>query len=458
MPRDRITEYWDGDSGRRELRWNYDLHSSFTTAAHQIAEAFPAAAADLWDIASSCYAVDRRVRRTSANGGPLGHAWSRDLRVRLAVRVPDLWEGLRRPLEKLLYWLTCDTWRLEFQDGSAEIPGQHVQLRLTEWPENRIAALFSGGLDSTVGLIHDLRRREADCLVSVSVATGSAMRNAQEGVLDGLRARPGTAQLESVPFKLHLSPRRNGGERRHDEENTQRTRGLVFLSAGVATALAAGCPRLRVYENGIGAINLPCTWGQVGAQAARPVHPRTIALMQGVVDEVAAHCGRTLTIETPHARRTKAQMIRDVPPEFDQALRASVSCDSGYTYRHRSGDPPHCGGCTSCLLRRQALIAGGRAEMEAETSYRETPGSKRDHLPAMLWQTARLAEALSTDAPWPELVQEFPDLLCVPDALRESVQDELLGLYREYVREWSLPQVVERLEPGHSGSVANQLS
>jgi hypothetical protein len=446
VPRDRI-EYWYGDRsgpGHR-LGWSYDVKSSLTEAAEEIADAFPRAAADLWEIAASCYAVDRRCPRPSASGGPTGDRWRRALAVRMPVRERLLWEELKRPVEQLLAWLTCDRWELDFRDPRpGELRDYSAQGTLPpfDWPDDRVAALFSGGLDSTAGLLHDLYAHTADCLVAVSVATSPLMRSTQEQILERARTQR-RGLLTSVPFKLSLA--RRAGPGAGPDENTQRTRGFVFLSAGIVAALTARCGRLRIYENGIGAINLPCTWGQVGAQAAHPVHPRTISLMSVIADGVTRYCGRSpVTLETPHLTHTKAQMIKSLPEAADPIIGASISCDSGFSQRRRKGEPYECGGCSSCILRRQALIAAGRSDLE-DVPYRGAPESKKDHLGAMLWQVARLASALSDQDPSTALIQEFPDLLCLPRALDRGVQDDLIELYQNYYDEWSVPGVADRL-------------
>lgn len=454
MSRNRKIEFWpDGAaSPSQRLCWTYDVRSHFDEAATAIAAAFPPAAADLWEIAAACYAVDRRVKRPPS-GSWAPDAWRRDIRLLVPVRRRPLWERHRHKLQRLLAWLTCDNWTVLFRDPRpGEIPGQAVQPRIPgtdDWPEDRSAALFSGGLDSTAGILRELTGDQArKFLLTVSVATNAPMRGAQEDLLDRIRGRLGV-RLVSTPFRLNLSTKHS--TECQDKENTQRTRGFVFLAAGVAAALTAGCRRLSVYENGIGAINLPCTWGQVGAQAARPVHPRTIALMQAITDVVAEDSEddevgeqRSLPIETPYLWWTKAQLIGDLPRGLDAVLRAAVSCDTGFSARGGGGLDRHCGGCSSCVLRRVALIAAGRLDLEV-TAYRGTPDTKTPHLRAMLWQVARIAEAVSSDDPWRAMVWEFPDLLCLPSALDDRLKENLTDLYRRYCRDWSAPGVAEAL-------------
>ena len=70
-------------------------------------------------------------------------------------------------------------------------------------------------------------------------------------------------------------------------ESSQRSRGLLFLAAGIATAWALRQDQLRVFENGIGAINLPYLRSQFGSQATRAMHPRTLLLAQNLAAAIS---------------------------------------------------------------------------------------------------------------------------------------------------------------------------
>lgn len=442
MSTDRVIEYWsNGRSEPLHLSWKYDVYSDFSEAANAIADAFPPVAADLWDIAAACHAVDRRVRRPP-NEHWKPSAWGRDIGIRVAVRNPSLWERHRRLLEGLLTWLTCDRWSLSFREPRpGELPKQVVEPFLEgidDWPGKRIAMLFSGGADSTAGVLHEVSQSQGDSvLLTVSVASNKKMRSRQENLAKSIPQRLGM-RVAPLPFRLHLKKSTSGAVR---SENSQRTRGLVFLAAGIAAALTAGCRRLLIYENGIGAINLPCTRGQVGAQAARPVHPRTILVMQRIADIVADACGLPpLVLENKALWRTKAELIGGLPPAYDDILAASVSCDTGFAARSEFS---HCGECSSCLLRRQALLAAGRSAVEHREEYRGRSEIEDQHLHAMLWQVARMRRALEAEDPWTAFVQEFPDVLCVPSVLDH--RDELLDLYRRYCAEWADPAIARRL-------------
>ena len=78
----------------------------------------------------------------------------------------------------------------------------------------------------------------------------------------------------AVPFGIDSSGR-------NQEEKGQRTRALVFLAMGVVTTLQAQTDTLSIFENGIGALNLPLNATQLGTDNYRGVHPRTLSMAQG---------------------------------------------------------------------------------------------------------------------------------------------------------------------------------
>ena len=83
---------------------------------------------------------------------------------------------------------------------------------------------------------------------------------------------------------------------RSSVETSQRSRGLLFLAVGIATAWTLRQDRLRVFENGIGAINLPYPRSQFGSQATKSMHPQTLNSWQKLA---AAISSRPFRIEAP---------------------------------------------------------------------------------------------------------------------------------------------------------------
>lgn len=379
--------------------------------------------ADLWATAVTCFAVDQSLKRPPARAWRQGKEWVRHIRVEVPVRNPRWWTEHIHLVEKLLAWLTADHWSLRFhQDPRPQSAGAEPLIT----PE-RIVALFSGGLDSVCGVIQDAGTRKGPFRL-VSVSTNSRMKNLQQWVVDELNASRPVFGFSSFRLHLHVPTR----------ESTARTRGFVFLTAGVATAIAEGLRELRLYENGPGALNLALSHGQVGTQAARAVHPKTLRYMEELASAVLG--GDRFTIVNPCFAMTKAEMVAGVPEGYDPVLEATISCDTGFSHHGgpRGASHPHCGGCTSCVLRRQALAA---AESSVTTPLRGTPQRKAEHRDLMAWQVARLRHAMREGLSWKRMVREFPDLVCDPESFRAERREELLNLFSRYAAEWDLPAV-----------------
>jgi 7-cyano-7-deazaguanine synthase in queuosine biosynthesis len=383
----------------------------------RLARELPAVAADLIEIAARVYAVDRLVPRPGLREMRAGSTWARNLWLEMPVREPQLWDAHAGRLTELLAWLTDDNWNLEFfqlPEGTGPLDESQGFLFDTV-PTGSAPVLFSGGLDSGAGLAAHLMHGDA---VAISVDTNNWMQHVQQRVLQNLSTG---FEHTCVPLRYRVSVRASS------VESSQRSRGLLFLAAGIATAWALRQDRLRVFENGIGAINLPYLRSQFGSQATRSMHPRTLRLAE---DLAAAISRKPFHVDAPALTVTKAHAIRMAPAIADPALALTVSCDTGFSARVRHHAP--CGVCTSCLLRRQALHAAGRADLDAAASYRTSSPAGSAALQAMLWQVARLRTGLAQPDPWLGLVSEFPEVLDTAPL----APTEVINLHRSYVQEW----------------------
>ena len=404
------------DSECRQLRLGFDAHLDGLAVVHRLARDLPPNAADFIEIAAMAYAADRLAPRPADRDLNDGSDWGRRIWLQVPVRDPDRWTAVAGRLAEFAGWLTHDHWSFEFthlESGYGALDNAQGVLFDTV-PEGASPALFSGGLDSALGLARDLQAGEP---VAVSVHTNNRMQAVQRNLLRSIGGGGGRC--------MHLQYRVSLHER--DQETSQRTRGLLFLAVGIGTAWGIGQDRLRVFENGIGAINLPYLRSQHGPHATRSMHPRALWLAEELATAVS---GRPFRIEAPFLPYTKAEAVRTVGELDALAAATAVSCDTGFAARVPGVS--HCGRCTSCLLRRQALIAAGRADADAATAYRTATPAGTEALIAMNWQLERLRDALAYPDPWHGLVSEFPAVLDVVSLAPAAVT----RLYRAYVQEW----------------------
>lgn len=401
--------------------------------------------ADLVDVAVAVYVADRLCRRHPRSAPRSEPLWQRRMQVEVPVREPERWAaGLGEALAELLSYATDDVWTFTFVQRRPEAarPSEAQRaLFLEPPPPPASAALFSGGLDSLAGLVARLATHPTETVVVFSGRTNKRIGAPQRAILDELaRTFPQRVRAVAVRFGLDGRPR---GAYDH-EETSQRTRGFVFQAFGAVMAHMAGLDRLDVYENGVGAINLPYTDAQLGSQATRATHPVTLRLMSTWLARVF---GAPFTVTLPYTFATKGELC-DALREAGLghlALR-SVSCD-GYPQRRKRAD--QCGVCPSCLLRRQSLHHARLLDDDPVSLYvhdvydASTPDAhaRRFALRAMGGQVHHLRRALAAAQPWEALVARYPELEEAVDALTgpddgSAVREALVALYRRYCAEW----------------------
>ncbi len=201
---------------------------------------------------------------------------------------------------------------------------------------------------------------------------------------------------------------------------------------------------LFIYENGVGAINLPLRSSEVGLDHSRAVHP---VMLRRMGHWVTLALGQPFAYHNPFEFSTKAEMCVDVIRDsLYPVIAETVSCD-----RRRRARPMQCGCCSSCLLRRQALAANGY--VEPRSTYQVTSNAalgeqaelrRVSHLAPMRAQVAEMEADIASYAPWTALQRRYPDLAdTAEEIVREDqgnlldVHGQLICLYRAYCAEWA---------------------
>ena len=227
-----------------------------------------------------------------------------------------------------------------------------------------------------------------------------------------------------------------------------------------------GQKELFVYENGIGAINLPYRKSAVGLDHTRSVHPLTLIMVSDIVSELL---GQEFRIKNPFLFWTKAQMCKALAEDDrNNLVSLTVSCDSP----HRKKQIFQCGYCSSCLLRRQAIAA---SNMNDQTRYVVLHGEKPAgdpslYLQNMLEQVTMLKKLLNNSTnpnlQWQNLTKRFLELEDIVDQSSESenllpfqMQQRLIQLYQTYLSEWDAvePQIsVGMLDQENNHQISDQ--
>lgn len=391
--------------------------------------------ADWGDIAVAVYGTDRLCRRPPDRTGA---SWSREIHLQVPVRELDFWcqQSISSAIVTLLEFLTDDTWTLEFVPRQTQ--SAPIQQRLFEYPvqEPAFGALFSGGLDSLAGVVAFLTENPDVHLAMFSAHTSTRVTGPQRVLISRLkglfrdRIRPADAS-----FGLH---NRKGHKFDH-EERSQRTRGFAFQVLGAIAANCARAGELLVFENGVGAINLPYLQSQIGSQATRATNPVTLNMMSRLATDVM---DSEFRIRLPFLLRTKAELCKSLRSEnFTALIAESISCDH-FPQRTKLGD--QCGACSSCILRKQALHGVGLSGFDRAPYVHRTgqgSGPKQDGwfvLRAMDAQVRQLQGLLAQEEP-SQLHRTFPSLVETQLAL-ESLgvsPADIRSLLQRYVAEWA---------------------
>ena len=411
-------------------------------------EALPASAADLLDLSLVVYAADRSSRRNfrQANTG------QRRINVRVGLRNPAPWTtpdtGDR--LGELLHWLSGDVWSFQFEyRKAAQTPAESERFLFKEPLKPPVSvSLFSGGLDSLAGLACQSTEDLDRSCVLVSGHTNNRLWSKQQLQVQHIKSAfedlsPGSGtRIRHVAVDFGMCP-----PQRCHEEKGQRTRALVFLTLGATAALLAGTDTLWVCENGVGALNLPFNETQLGVDNYRGVHPRTLMMFEALVELIL---DRDIRVRNPFLFHTKAEMCRSLLPSgFEGAVKDTISCDS-FPMRVKA-PTSHCGYCTSCIPRRQALHSAGMESCEPAAAYKHDVLTNRKALnrdqvygvEAMNGQVHRLEQALASNDPWRSLTASFPELARTSAELERyesldsfQASSRFIRLFQTYVCEW----------------------
>ena len=316
---------------------------------------------DLIEIAAYVHAGDRLVKR----GDPRDveyHTWARSFVYRIKVRDFDFWSNpeVARSLSEAVAFMTGDlAYRFEFEPGHETPPTSLFDAEEFQIREGGGAsvALFSGGLDSLVGVLWQLEMTKDDVYL-VSHAANSGVKKTQRQLVLALRDRFGT-RVHHYGFSSHLHLVRA-------KEETQRTRSLLFCSIASAIAHSSGLNETYLFENGITGVNFPRRQSLMNARASRTTHPRTVGLLERLFSLVQ---GEEVKIRNPLLYLTKTDVVRQLHDlGHADLLTSTISCGVA---RSKTSPATHCGACNQCIDRRFAAAAAGLGGLDGGGYYEQ---------------------------------------------------------------------------------------
>ena len=315
-------------------------------------------ALDFLLIAGTCYTIDKAVARQTASD-----CWTRNLDVSFPVSDPKRWETVAGRLDTALTFLSGDVWRTSFRALPCELfVAPKLRRKKTIAPDEPYAfeavSLFSGGLDSLIGVIDFLAASPTARVLLVGHYDAAGPKSQQEELYEHLKTQfPGRIKL--VQVRISQRPVKN-------VEPSLRSRSIVFIGLGIYAASEVG-PEIPLLapENGTIALNLPLTPSRNGSCSTRTMHPFYLDKLRSVLNDL----GLKNTLTNTLGLKTKGECVAACR---DQVLLSSlaektVSCSHGSRRQDwKRKKAANCGYCVPCLFRRASLHA---AKLDSGKDY-----------------------------------------------------------------------------------------
>lgn len=341
---------------RDTLVWRTDGPSSFHTDLTPALDGLgtpPVPNRDAVWLTTTVFVADRTIDRPANK--------TRDIRIVVPVSDPAGWNGQRTEIESLLGGFTSDRWTVDFVHAP---PGAAAPTIDEDDVDVDVVSLLSGGADSLCGALRALAAGRTPLLLSHWDT--NAHKPIQSELVARLQDIFGVA-IEHRQVRVARADKQIGG-RRFPNENTKRSRSLLFLALGLAQAAARGGVDMWIPENGFASLNPPLAPERAGAMSTRTTDPRLLRGFSAVLRAVSAHSA----IVNPFETATKGEMFAELAGTIgeDQAsklLSATHSCShSRLAGQYDRPLTSQCGLCFGCLLRRSAFAA---SDLEDRTPY-----------------------------------------------------------------------------------------
>lgn len=411
-----LSVHVDGHDQRVQYRTGEMLPLTQLASAPHITE--------LFEFMLTWYAADRLTPRKK-------HRWAREFILEFPVRRLSLWKSVKNDIEELIWRSTGDTVKLVPFERPSLCFHRDSNLRFAlESPVPVSVTLLSDGLDSLCGAYAALKH-PVERPAFVSISTNSRKANRLNRIVANLKSLHGDRPLfHRIPMNLEKAPRK--------AERTQRSRTMLAITAGLTVAAAYDSRIMRISENGMGILNLPIPWLQGPHESSQVLHPSNLSLWESI----SAMLLNGAIVEYPNRFKTKAQMLRELPPEAYVSIEDTSSCDAPQRLRGDRHDS--CGVCGSCAVRRLSLEAAGL--LRYDTRYASIPPRRRSYEARRLLddQRERLNEALAQSDPWLALIKAQPTLENIVSSGTGARQTVLstIELIRAHVAELSMIEPV----------------
>jgi 7-cyano-7-deazaguanine synthase in queuosine biosynthesis len=316
---------------------------------------------DFFFISSLVYGIDNLLERYqySIDG------WARDIEVCFPVNNLQVWNDNKTDFNSLLAFLTGDYWNVSFEQinnisfftnkakrWKSKVPSYTLD-------DYNFASLFSGGLDSLVGVIDGLNNLEKDKKGLLLSHFDSSSPGANS---DQVRINQYFAQNNQIKNKYNwiqsvvaLSNQDTHGNEL-SKESSFRSRSLLFIGIALfCIEKLPNCNLLTIPENGTISLNYPLTPSRTSTLSTRTTHPYYIELLQKFIYDI----GLNTQLDNPYKKLTKGELIANCSDftTLSDTYAMSVSCGKRgrKMHWHTKAGTHHCGRCMPCIYRRAGL-------------------------------------------------------------------------------------------------------
>ena len=309
---------------------------------------------DFLFLASVVYSIDKLIPRKKTND-----QWTRTLEFSLPVSDPKKWSTIINDLETCFSFLTGDVWRVGFTERKHQLYRPRPRRKFLPPAKGDTVCLFSGGLDSLVGVIDYLKVNPSNSLFLVGHRDGAGPKSDQDRLSKILKQ---DFQLQFDLLQLRIGHRLlRDGSKRPSSENTLRSRSFLFIALGmyVARSLGKQIP-LLMPENGAIALNIPLTPARRGSCSTRTAHPFFLNTLR----EILGKLGIENPLCNPLELKTKGECVQQCLDQnvLHATAKESVSCakrSHKRTWRNTGKTVRGCGKCLPCIYRRASLYQVG---------------------------------------------------------------------------------------------------
>lgn len=301
---------------------------------------------DLLLLATIVYSLDRCVRRERA-----ADAWTRNFVIEMPVLEPERWWPVEHTMNQCLSFLTGDVWEVTFSKRTTPLVASVFYQRLPLGREIQAVSLFSGGLDSLIGIIDYLESHSDASLLLVGhhdPRIGSVFGE-QQVVFEELEQHYAGRVYPVLPWIGAYT----------GKDTTLRSRSFLFLALGIyAAQTVSDSTPVLIPENGTIALNAPLTPSRTGSCSTRTTHPYYLELVQ----EALRMLGLSTVITNPLESKTKGECVTECLNRsvLEQLAPLTISCAKrGHTRTWIRRQANQCGRCMPCIYRRAALHTVG---------------------------------------------------------------------------------------------------